>query len=171
MTHYFPHASYAEDQTNAHAILYIHVARAAAMSGSFLACFTAGVSLLASSRRYPIPITLSTVAPRLLTHSARGLVIGSVAGVAMTYGHMYGREEIEWQDRACRLQENRAEGETDVVSIGAALAGANMAVLAARAGMLGAVSVVRAGVGGAGLGMGTGVGYMISTFLKGRKEP
>ena len=169
MTSYFPHTTYAEDQPNAHAILYLHVARAAAMSGSFLSLFSATASLLVSKYRRPTPITMPTLASRLLTHSGRGLLIGSVLGVAMTYGRMFGKEEIEWQDRAWRLQENKGEEDTDVVTFEAAAAGAVLAGLAASRGRLGAISATGGAVGGAGLGMASGVGYMISTYVRGRK--
>lgn len=169
MTSYFPHTVYAEDQPNAHVILHVHVARAAAMSASFLSLVTTPVSLLISKYRYNTPITLSTVIPRLLTHAGRGLVIGSVLGVAMTSGQMLGREEIEWQDRAWRLQENKGEEDTDVVVFEAAVVGAIAAGLAARGGRLGTMSAGRAAVGGAGLGTATGVGFMMSTFARGRK--
>ena len=87
----------------------------------------------------------------------------------MTSGQMFGREEIEWQDRAWRLQENKGEEITDVFSFEAAAVGAVVAGLAARGGRLGAMSPGRAAMGGAGLGTAAGVGFMISTFARGRK--
>lgn len=169
MTSYFPHTAYAEDQPNAQAILYLHVARATAMSGSFLSLFTAPASLLVTRYRHAVPITPSALLSRLLIHSGRGLVIGSVLGVVATYGRMFGREEIEWQDRAWRLQENKGEEDTDVVSFQAAAVGAVGAGLAARSGRLYRVTTGNAVIGGAGLGMASGVGYMISTYARGRK--
>lgn len=169
MTSLFPHTPYAEDQPNARAILYTHTTRAGAMMGSFLSLVTAPTSLLVSRYRHSTPITGSAFMTRLLTHSGRGLVIGGLFGAAATYGRMMGREEIEWQDRAWRLQENKGEEGTDMVALDAALVGAVVGGLAARRGVPVGMGAGKAVIGGAGLGMATGVGYMISTFASGRK--
>lgn len=168
MTSYFPHTAYAEDQPNAHAILYVHVVRATAMTSSLVGYITAPSSLLIARYHHARPITSTAFVSRLLTHSGNGLAIGSVIGVAATYGWMFGRNEVEWQDRAWRLQENAGENGTDVVSLRAAAAGAVVAGLAARGGRLGGLGVGRAAFGGAGVGMAGGVGYMVATFAGGR---
>lgn len=167
MTSLFPHPPYAEDQPNAHAILYLHVLRASAMTFSFLSLPLTGVSLLASRLRHQ-PINMTTALSRTLTNSGRGLVLGAVAGVAMTWGRMRGREDIEWQDRSWRLLENKGEVDTDWETVGAMGAGVLAGVVAARRGML-SVSVGRAALGGAGVGLGSGVLFMVGTYAAGRK--
>ncbi|KAF2017317.1 hypothetical protein BU24DRAFT_420356 [Aaosphaeria arxii CBS 175.79] len=168
MTSLFPHAAYAEDQVSSHAILYLHVTRAAAMMGSFISLITAPTSLLASRYRHKTPFTFTTLVPRLFTHSARGIVLGSVAGVLMTYGRMRGKEEIEWQDRTWRLLENKGEVATDWWVFDGAAAGAVVGALGVRRGRI-PVGLSTGVLGGAGIGSSAGVAYMISSYARGRK--
>ncbi|KAF2257114.1 hypothetical protein BU26DRAFT_36317 [Trematosphaeria pertusa] len=162
MTSLFPHAAYEEDQPHAHSILYLHTIRSGAMMGSFLSLITAPVSLLVSRYRHGTAFTLKTFLPRLLTHSGRGLVIGALFGALATAGRMWGREEIEWQDRAWRLQENKPQAGTDFWSLDNAALGAVAAVLVVRRGIIpGGMGLGSVALGGAGLGMATGLGYMI----------
>jgi hypothetical protein len=167
MTSLFPHPQYAEDQPNAHAILYLHVMRASAMSFSFLSLFGAPISLLASRLRHQ-PVNVNTVLSRVLANSGRGLVLGTVAGALMTWGRMRGKEEIEWQDRSWRLLENKGEVDTDWETIAATGAGAAAGVIAARRGIV-PVRVGTAALGGAGIGLSSGVLYMFGTYVAGRK--
>lgn len=167
MTSIFPHPQYAEDQPNARVILYLHVMRASAMTFSFLSLPYTGISLLRSRLRKQ-PMTTTTALSRVLLNSGRGLVLGTVAGAAMTWGRMRGREEVEWQDRSWRLLENKGEVQTDWETIGATGVGALAGVAAARRGAV-LIPVRRAALGGAGLGLGSGVLFMIGTFMLGRK--
>lgn len=170
MTSLFPHAAYAEDQPSAHAILYLHVWRATTMTCTAIPYLTTPASLLLSRYRHGTPFTIHRFTTRMLIHSARGLVIGSVLGVAATYGVMYGKEEIEWQDRAWRLQENEKEVRTDVVAFkGAVVATALSAVLKAKLGNGMGIGMGRVLMGGVGLGMTSGMMDMILTFARGRK--
>ena len=82
---------------------------------------------------------------------------------------MRDREEIEWQDRTWRLLENKGEVRTDWVALGGSGVGALMAGEAIRRGLVVGMSGRMAVFGGAGLGMATGVGYMVSTYVRGRK--
>ena len=159
MTSLFTHPPCAEDQPNAHAILYLHVIRASAMSCAFLSL---PISLIFSQppRRPLLAMTL--------LYSGRGLIIGSLAGAAMTWKHMRGREEVEWQDRSWRLLENSGEVDTDWESIAAAGGGAAAGVLAARRGIL-PLKIGQAALGGAGVGLSSGVLFMIATYVAGRK--
>lgn len=86
----------------------------------------------------------------------------------MTWGRMRGRSEIEWQDRSWRLLENKGEVDTDWETIGAMGGGALAGMTAARRGVV-PLRVGQAALGGAGLGLGSGVLYMIATFVTGRK--
>ncbi|KAJ4988775.1 hypothetical protein SVAN01_05752 [Stagonosporopsis vannaccii] len=166
MTSLFPHPEYAEDQPAAHAILYLHVMRASAMTFSFLSLPYTGISVLVSRLRGQ-PSTSSILA-RTLLNSGRGLVLGTVAGAAMTWGRMRGREEIEWQDRSWRLLGNKGEVATDWETVGAAGVGAVAAAVGARRGVV-PLGVARAALGGAGLGLGSGVLFMIGTLATGTR--
>ena len=158
---------YAEDQKNAYSILYLHVMRASAMSFSFLALLGAPISLLVSRNRQQSTYQKALLS-RSLLYSGRGLVLGMAAGALMTWGRMRGREEIEWQDRAQRILDNRGEVQTDWETLGAAGVGAVVGVAAARRGAL-PVSVAQAALGGAGVGFSSGVLYMIGSFAAGRQ--
>lgn len=86
----------------------------------------------------------------------------------MTWGRMRGREEVEWQDRSWRLLENKGEVQTDWETIGATGVGALAGAAAARRGAV-RLAVGPAVLGGAGLGLGSGVLFMVGTFMTGRK--
>jgi hypothetical protein len=85
----------------------------------------------------------------------------------MTWGRMRGREDIEWKDRSWRILENNGELKTDWVTLGGAGAGAMGGLVAARRGVIPA-SVRNAVLGGASVGMASGVPYMIASFAIGR---
>ncbi|KAF2463495.1 uncharacterized protein BDR25DRAFT_108961 [Lindgomyces ingoldianus] len=155
MTSLFPHPPYAEDQPLSHEILYLHVIRAGAMMGSVFPLITAPSSLLVSRYRHATAFNASTLIPRLLTHSARGLVIGSIFGVVATFARMRGREEIEWKDRSWRLIENKGQVEQDWWTLEGAVVGVITGVLAARRGKM-PVGIGKAVLSGAGLGMASG---------------
>lgn len=70
---------------------------------------------------------------------------------------MWGREEIEWQDRSWRLLENKGQVEVDGFSAVGAVVGAGMTVVGKGVRGVG----WRMAIGGAGLGGTLGVvGYM-----------
>jgi hypothetical protein len=167
MTSLFPHPPYAEDQLYARSILYLHVMRASAMSFSFFSLLQFPISILAAQSR-KTPVDYNIIISRTLKTAGRGLVLGTAAGAVMTWGRMRGREEIEWKNRSWRVLENDGEVKTDWVTLGAAGGGAVGAVIAARSGRI-PVSVGSAMLGGAGVGMGTGVPYMVASFASGRK--
>jgi hypothetical protein len=150
----FSPAAYAEDQQNAHAILYLHVMRASAMSFSFFSLFRFPIAL-ARMRYRKIPVDMSVLIARTLQSSGRGFAIGSIVGALATWGRMRGREEIEWKDRAWRVLENKGEVNTDWVTMGGIGAGAVAGAAAARRGAISA-SVGTALLGGAGAGSSVG---------------
>ncbi|KAL1792681.1 hypothetical protein ACET3X_009188 [Alternaria dauci] len=166
MTSLFPHPQYAEDQPYARSILYLHVMRASAMSFSFFSLFQFPISIV-TARSRKTPVDYNMILSRTLKTTGRGLVLGTAAGALMTWGRMQGREEIEWKDRSWRILENDGEVKTDWVTLGAAGGGAVGAMLAARGGSL-PLSMGHAMLGGAGVGMASGVPYMIATFALGR---
>lgn len=167
MTSLFPHPQYAEDQPSAYAILYLHVLRASAMTFSFLSLPYTGISILRSRIQHQ-PVSMNTVLSRTLLNSGRGLILGAVAGVAMTWGRMRGKSPVEWQDRSWRLLENKGEVNTDWETIGATGVGALTGLGVARRGVV-PLSAARATLGGAGLGLGSGVLFMVGTYIVGRK--
>jgi hypothetical protein len=167
MTSLFPHPVYAEDQQNAHAILYLHVVRASAMSFTFFSLFRIPLSIIGNNLR-KIPINMSALWAKTLRSSGRALIVGSGVGALATWGRMQGREEIEWQDRSWRVLENKGELITDWVTIGGAGTAAVGAALAARRGMI-PMSVGGALLGGAGAGSSVGVPFMLASFARGRK--
>jgi hypothetical protein len=163
----FTKEQYAEDQKNAHSILYLHVMRASAMSFSFVSLLGAPVSLLVFRNRQQSTYQKVLIS-RSLVYSGRGLILGTAAGALMTWGRMRGMEEVEWQDRAQRILDNKGEVQTDWETLGAAGIGAVAGVVAVRRGAL-PVSVAQAALGGAGIGFSSGVLYMIGSFAAGRK--
>ena len=70
---------------------------------------------------------------------------------------MYGREDIEWNDRSWRLLENTGQIETDFWTVGGGLVG----VVGAGVGRQAGVGAVRGVIGGAGLGGLVGLGAMM----------
>ena len=82
---------------------------------------------------------------------------------------MWGREDIEWKDRAWRLLENKGQVEVDTWAVGGMALGG--AVLAVRKGVQGVGW--RMGAGSLGVGGTIGVfGYMIWRHgVKGGKWP
>ncbi|KAF2803527.1 uncharacterized protein BDZ99DRAFT_426928, partial [Mytilinidion resinicola] len=119
MTSLFPHPAYAEEQPYARTVLYLHVIRAATQAAPLVATFTATASSL-----YYRPRSLAAFVPRLITHSAHAVPLGIVFAGLATTGRMYGREEIEWQDRAWRLLENKGQEGADWWAIGGGVSGA-----------------------------------------------
>jgi hypothetical protein len=167
MNSLFKKEGYAEDQRNAHAILYLHVMRASAMTFSFVSALGAPISLLVS-RSHQQSIKINALILRTLVYSGRGLVLGTVAGALMTWGQMRGKEKIEWQDRSQRILGNEGEVQTDWEVLGAASVGAAAGVVAARRGAI-PLNVGQAALGGAGVGFSSGILYMIASFAAGRK--
>ncbi len=166
MTSLFPHPTYAEDQPSARVILYLHVMRASSMVFPFVSLFYLPVALI-RARRSPMPYPSSALLADTLKISGRSLVIGAIAGIGMTWSRMRGKEEIEWKDRSWRILENKGELQTDWAALSGAGVGAAAAAMAARRGAI-PMSTGNALLGGAGLGMATGVPFMIGTFVAGR---
>jgi hypothetical protein len=150
----FEHGSYAEDQKNARSILYLHVMRASSMSFTFISLLRLPLSLVVA-RYNKRPINMSKLIAHTLQSSGRAFALGTAVGALATWGRMRDREEIEWQDRAWRILENKGENQTDWVTMGGVGAGAVAGVVAARRGAMPA-SVGSAMLGGAGVGSSIG---------------
>ncbi|KMU77132.1 hypothetical protein CISG_06170 [Coccidioides immitis RMSCC 3703] len=125
----FPHPPYAEDQPHSHIILPLHVIRAGLTVGSILSVVSATIFTAAKQ-----PRTVSVYTTRLITYASRGSVAGMLAGAGMVTFKMRGREEIEWQDRAWRLLENKGQMEMDRWVPAGGVLGAVACVVAARRG-------------------------------------
>jgi len=166
MTSLFPRSAHAEDQPYARTILYLHVVRASSMSFSFLSLFHFPISLVAARYR-KTPVDYNTIVVRTLKTSGRGFVLGAAAGVAMTWGRMRGREDVEWKDRSWALLENKGEVKTDWVTIFSSGAGAVATLIAARRGTM-PLTTSNAILGGAAFGSAAGVPYMFVLYAMGR---
>jgi len=150
MSRYFPHAPYAEEQPLSRTILTTHVFTRALTMGTVAGIFTLPyIRILNRASSFPPPTLLrwaGTGSLVTLTLFTIGLPI-----------RMFGREEIEWKDRAWRLMENKGQLECDDWTYSAMALSAAAAVGSKNIrgrGLIGQIGAV--GVGSV-LGM---VGYM-----------
>ncbi|KAK7757215.1 hypothetical protein SLS62_000764 [Diatrype stigma] len=118
MSRYYPHPAYAEDQPLARTILMTHVETRAVTTGTLIG---GGLFAYRSIRGLPHTVAVAAkTAPPLLRLGVPFLRTTGI-NVLWTMGltsaglaaRMYGREDIEWRDRAWRLLENRGQLETD----------------------------------------------------------
>ena len=77
--------------------MFTHTATKGTQAGSFVGFLVGGIIGLARKRSI-----LGTAA----TFAGYGFASGPLVSIGMTVGRMYGRDKIEWQDRAWRLQRN-----------------------------------------------------------------
>jgi len=166
MTSLFPHSAHAEDQHYARTILYLHVVRASSMSFSFLSLLQFPISLVAARYRNTA-VDYSMIVVRTIKTSGRGFVLGTAAGVAMTWGRMRGRGDVEWKDRAWALLENKGKVKTDWVTLFTSSAGAVATLMAARRGTI-PLTTGNAILGGAAFGSAAGVPYTFVSYAMGR---
>jgi hypothetical protein len=118
MDKYFEQSETAEGQQNAEAILYIHCAHKGMQFGAGLGTVLGVLIHLFGFRPGSRPIsTLSNI----------GAMTGPLASMGLCYGKMRGKDKIEWQDRAWRLQRNQRQNTVDQFSEGALLGGLLMA--------------------------------------------
>lgn len=165
MSRYFPHTAYAEDQPLSRTILTTHVLTRAVTTGAVLGTGMYGVRqvlLPLVSRSAASPKPTPTAAAAAIAKApfqqrffrATGVTTLWTIGVVSVglVGRMWGREEIEWQDRSWRLLEHKGQLETDDWTYGGMVAGVAAA----------ATRVVRPGPSWAGVlgvvGMGSLVG-------------
>ncbi|KAK8065266.1 hypothetical protein PG997_012013 [Apiospora hydei] len=143
------------NQPLSHTILTTHVLTRALTTGAVLGTglYSVRQGLLplilpsSSTTSVPKPSPATGFQPRLL-HATGKTTLWTLAIVSLGLaGRMWGRDEIEWQDRSWRLLEHRHQLETDDWTYGGMAAGA--AAVAARVvrpgpswvGVLGAVSL------------------------------
>ncbi|KAI8892033.1 hypothetical protein BC833DRAFT_506762, partial [Globomyces pollinis-pini] len=94
----FPMAEYTEDQMYPKTIMYTHGLIKGAQAGPIVG---AGIGTFwALYKRSPIPI---------LRGATIGLITAPAVTCAMIYGRMMSKEDIEWKDRAWRLQRNNGQ--------------------------------------------------------------
>jgi len=156
MSRFFPHPSYAEEQPLSKTILTTHVLTRAVQAGSLVGTGV-GVSLI-TLRRFKV---LSSHIPPLPAYVTllRSTGVGAVVGLGiLAVGlpvRMWGREEIEWQDRSWRLGANKGQIECDDWTYAGMLAGA------AAVGLKGKGLGWKGAFGGIGAGSVIGMlGYM-----------
>lgn len=155
MSRFFPHSTYAEEQPYAHTILWSHILYRGLQTGTTLGLvFTAGGHTYKTFRKSAKPPLFSAAS---LATTGRWAVATTVLMAPVTIGQMWGREEIEWQDRSWRLLESKGQMEVDDWS----LVGTVVGLAAGWRAPSGNVGVWRA-AGGAGVGSMIGVGgYMV----------
>ncbi|KAJ5669212.1 hypothetical protein N7462_010282 [Penicillium macrosclerotiorum] len=156
MSYLFPTAEFAEDQPQARTILATHVLSRGFQLGSAIGLLNSGAAVLLRRR--------SLTAPVLLRSTGTGAIIGTgIAGVGLV-ARMWGREEIEWQDRSWRLRYNSGQVAVDKWSEPFAAIGAFAVAARGASGSL--MGGWRGLVGGAGVGSLAGiVGCMIVTQI------
>jgi hypothetical protein len=198
MSRFFPHTAFEEDQPLAHTILATHVLTRGAQTGALVSLaimpVRAGISALRSGPKPPAAAAAAAAGPfptsppisaaasassaasvlraplttRLLRSTGTGTAIGFGLLTIGLGARMWGRDTIEWQDRAWRLLENQGQVETDdwtFAGMGAGLVGASALALSQLRAQGPAAEVARIGwrgvIGGAGLGSVLGmIGYM-----------
>lgn len=164
MSRYFPHTPYAEDQPLSHTILYTHVLTRGLTAGTLIG------TAVATARHY-LPSSSSSSSPkpllaaRVLRASSTGALVGVGLSALATVGRMWGRTEIEWQDRSWRLMENRGQLRVDDWTYGGMVVAP---VITAARGNLG----WRPLVGAVGLGSVGGMVVYLATsaFFKEEKK-
>lgn len=155
MSRLWSHPLYAEDQAHSKAILATHVLFRGFQTGAI-------IGPIVGAARYALLRRRSPVAPLLLPYLVRSTGTGAVVGTGLLAialeARMWGKEEIEWKDRAWRLLENR--GQVKVDTWGAAGMTAGGAALAATRGVRG--KGWKMAFGSLGMGGTVGVlGYMV----------
>lgn len=162
MSHYIaPASQYAEDQQSAKSILGSHVLHRGAQSGALIGGITSALRAALASRKATAAAGLPLLSP-VLRSTGTGTLWGTGLSALALTGRMWGRSEIEWQDRSWRLLYNKGQVECDDWSV----AGSCLGVAAAS---IREASVTQAApgrllriVGGFGMGNLAGVlGYMI----------
>jgi hypothetical protein len=156
MSRFWPHAAYAENQPLGRLILTSHVLQRGFEAGSIAGASIGSAWHLVS--RWRASGAAQRFAPMVLRSTGVGAVVGTGLMVVGLPVRMWGREEIEWQDRSWRLLENQGQLEVDDWSVGGVTLG--LATIMLRGGVtrgLGWQGVV----GAAGLGSMAGIaGYM-----------
>jgi len=151
----WPHPPYAEDQPHTTAILTTHVLLRGFQLGAAVGPIAAPIRYRILRRAPSPPPFLPTL---LHTTSSSAFVGTGILALALV-GRMWGREDIEWKDRAWRLLENEGQVEVDTWSGVGMVGGAAATVGVGR--RYGLVRGFRDVVGGAGLGGVAGVlGYV-----------
>lgn len=94
---YFPKTEDAEEQRNSQAILYLHGVHKGTQAGSMLGFAIGGMSSFFTKKPF---------IQQASSGAGKGLFVGALCLIPMIAGRMRGKEEIEWKDRAWRLQRN-----------------------------------------------------------------
>jgi len=151
MSRFWPQAEYAEEQPYPKIILYTHVLTRAVQSGALVGTGVGGGLL--GWRYFKQTASASSATTVVLRSSGIGVLVATAAlGIGLP-GMMWGKEEIEWNDRSWRLLKNRGQVECDDWAYGGMTAGAIMS-MRGKGGALKSIGSV--GIGGV-LGL---MGYM-----------
>ncbi|KAG0641391.1 hypothetical protein HOY80DRAFT_734107 [Tuber brumale] len=159
MDRFFLHHDYAEDQPYSRTILTTHVLHRGANVGAVFGALYGGAryGISANARKLPL-------AAYMVRASGVGVVVTTGVAAVMLSWRMYGRQEIEWQDRSWRLLENKPQNRIDECSASGALVGGVLGGLKKGLGWRGIT-------GSAGIGSVVGiVGWVIYNKTKGQGE-
>ncbi|KAG0128278.1 hypothetical protein HOY82DRAFT_566023 [Tuber indicum] len=143
MDRFFLRHDYAEDQPYSGTILTTHVLHRGANLGAVIGALYGGAryGLSAHARKSPL-------AASMVRASGVGVVVTTGIAAVMLSARMYGKQEIEWQDRSWRLLENKPQNRIDEWSASGALIG----------GVLGGV---KKGLGWRGITGSAGIGSVV----------
>lgn len=133
----FPHAVYAEDQHYPHTILTIHCLHRGFTAGAILGLIPPLTrSAFNTVLRRPLPPHPLPYVSRIFSSAA----IGGVGGIAFLaigmIARMWGREEVEWQDRSWRILANKSQNREDGYSFSGIVIGAMYMAFRTRRGHL-----------------------------------
>ncbi|KAI1332050.1 hypothetical protein F5Y16DRAFT_212639 [Xylariaceae sp. FL0255] len=153
MSRYFPHTSHAEDQPLSHTILLTHIGTRSITTGAIIGSGVFAAQKILRSRgsvrpgpsAVPLPPSVFPTTHQFLRVAGKS-TIWTLGVVSLgTVARMWGREEIEWQDRSWRLLESKGQLETDDWTYGGMVAGLAASALLRRPvgglAVLGAVSM------------------------------
>ena len=140
MDRFYPKAEFPEDQKYSRFILYSHLTHKGLQVGSI--CGGLGGLLLFSRRR-----ASSSLIKSLSIATNVGVATSVLALWGLGTAKMWGMEEIEWQDRAWRLQKNEKsmvmDTFTDVAVLGSLLIPGTPIGLAAGASVLSGLAYLK----------------------------
>ncbi|KAL8940485.1 MAG: hypothetical protein Q9211_002246 [Gyalolechia sp. 1 TL-2023] len=163
----FPHPPYAEDQPSAHTILAIHCLHRGFTAGALFGLISPfAQSAYATILRRPALVNRFPLVARSLSSAAVGGLGGTVFLAIGMAARMWGRDEVEWQDRSWRILANKGQNREDGWSLGGMILGAvGMGLMTTGpGGIVAGLSTWRAIVGGAAAGsvLGT-VGHVLTS--------
>ena len=109
----FPRADYEEDQRFGHTILTIHCLHRGFTAGAFLGALSPNVRAAIAKLRGRPPLSTLPYTSRVLSATASVSLGGTLFLAVGMVARMWGREEIEWQERSWRILVNQGQNRED----------------------------------------------------------